>query len=1249
MIKIAFVCNVEGYALTFQEAMAKLEAEQGQIIDFWLHHPANAFYEEEQFMVFAEECQIVFTCLMGGKKGYPAFNILAERLKKRNVPLIALPTFSEIDPELMAASTVEPEKMNLVRKYLVCGGRKNYCNLLLWLANQFAGQAYQVEEPQTLPWDGVYHPDYRDGVEIEEYWREKHDPAKSTVGILFFRSDWLQYNLEHHDALIRELEKQGANVLPVFLHGMKDEEMGIPGIEEVVEKYFYQQGEVVVDVVINMFKFSLLIGRTMDDPEFLKKLDVPIIQAISLIDGIEEWRESTVGLTPMDLCMSVALPEFDGVIHGVPIAGKILREQNQALRSQILAYQPIPERTSKLVRQVLNWAKLGRKPNQEKKVAIIFHNYPPNNAKIGSALGLDSPESVYLLLEKMQQEGYTLNHLPENGQVLIEELIKKVTNDRKFLSAEKARQAVGRVDEKQYRQWYDTFPQTTQGNLRKDWGEAPGDVFNYEDHLIIPGILNGNIFIGLQPHRGFGDDPGKIYHDPDCSPPHHYFAYYRWIRDVFQADAVMHIGTHGNLEWLPGKGVGLSEECYPDLAITDLPNIYPYMITITGEGTQAKRRSFACLIEYLPPVITTAGSYEDLAEVEVLCEQYYQAKSMQPQQLPIIEKLIKEKVEEKNLDKDLKIDLGTITDFDQFLEEIHGYLNEVKDTQIKEGLHLLGLPPQGEGLREYYLSLLRLANGEIPSLRENMAQALGYDYEEILEKKGILIPGEHRTYGQLLEVIQEESRQLVEKIMENNYSSESCGEILADLAARGAGSEALSNLKKTLTYLCEKLSRNLGLTRQELDYSLKALQGEHVEPGQSGAPTRGMADILPTGRNFYSVDPRTLPSPAAWEVGKALGDDLLKSYLAEAGKYPENVGIIIWAGANMRTKGDCFAEFLYLLGVKPVWEPSSGRVRNLEIISLAELGRPRIDVTTRITGLVRDALPQAIFLLDRAVEMVAALDEPEEMNYVKKHVLAEVSQYLAQGLEMSQAQEQASYRIFGCPPGTYGAGVGNALEAGNWQSVDDLAQIYVTWGGYAYGRKVTGKACPDQFRRRLSQLEVTVKNEDNRERNILDSDDFNAYHGGMVAAVRSLRGQAPKSFCGDSSDPQRVKVRGLDEEVKLIFRSQVLNPKWIEGMKKHGYKGAGDFSSLVSHCYDWDATSEVLDDWMYDSLAEKYALDKEMQEWMKKVNPWALYSISQKLLEAIKREMWNAKEQTKKDLQRLYLEMEGELEGKMEE
>jgi len=405
-----------------------------------------------------------------------------------------------------------------------------------------------------------------------------------------------------------------------------------------------------------------------------------------------------------------------------------------------------------------------------------------------------------------------------------------------------------------------------------------------------------------------------------------------------------------------------------------------------------------------------------------------------------------------------------------------------------------------------------------------------------------------------------------------------------------------------------------------------------------------MADILPTARNFYSVDPQAIPSPAAWRVGVALGDALLERYLRDEGRYPESIGMVIWGSPTMRTKGDDIAEVLYLLGVKPVWEEVSGRVKGLEIIPLEELGRPRIDVTLRISGLFRDAFPNLVHLIDEAVEMVANLDEPPEWNYLAKHVREEVEEKVAAGMSPEQAREEATYRIFGCKPGAYGAGVSEAIDAKNWEDEKDLGEIYVVWGGYAYGRKNYGVSVPEQFKKRLSQLDLTVKNEDTREYDMLDSDDFYSFHGGMIAAVRAFRGKAPRSYCGDGSDPDRVKIRSTAEETKFIFRARILNPKWIESMKRHGYRGAADLSRAVDVAFGWDATAEVLEDWMYEELARKYALDRGMQEWLKEVNPYALQNIAERLLEAIERGMWRATEEMRRKLRDVYLSIEGVLE-----
>ena len=452
------------------------------------------------------------------------------------------------------------------------------------------------------------------------------------------------------------------------------------------------------------------------------------------------------------------------------------------------------------------------------------------------------------------------------------------------------------------------------------------------------------------------------------------------------------------------------------------------------------------------------------------------------------------------------------------------------------------------------------------------------------------------------------------------------------------------NIEIILEYIATFLAPAVAATTDELSSILTASSGGFVLPGPSGAPTRGMADILPTGRNFYSVDPRAIPTPAAWKVGVAQANSLIERYLKDEGRYPESIGMIIWGTPTMRTKGDDIAEVLYLMGVKPSWESKSGRVKGLEIIPLAELDRPRIDVTCRISGFFRDSFPNIVDLLDEAVEMLAGLDEPAGMNYIAGHVAADIKDRIEQGADPVLARTESLYRIFGDRPGTYGAGVSDAIDSKNWKDENDLAELYVTWGGYAYGRKRYGVSAPEEFEKRLSRMDMAVKNQDTREYDMLDSDDFYSYHGGMITAVKVFKGEAPRAYICDSSDPDRVKTRSTAEEAKHVFRSRILNPKWIESMQRHGYKGAGDLSRMVDIAFGWDATAEVMEDWMYEALAEKYALDKDMQDWLKDVNPHALQNITERLLEAVERGMWNATDEMKQELQDIYLDIEGTLE-----
>ena len=1254
-VKIAYVTTQEASdVFPLISALKELIRQHGEVAEVAVRSGEDLkdVDQWEEFEHFARSCHIAIFNLHGGKKSLSSFDELVQSLQDSSVSIYAQSASNEPEIELMKLSTVDDAIYRKVSQYLDYGGRKNFYSLILYLANYFIGSNYEFSEPARPIWEGIYHPDFDHVPTLKEYLQSKCVAGRPTVGLWFYQSLWQAGNTLFIDRLIEEIERQGANVIPVFLHAAKDVERGTKGAEWVVENLFMKDGRPIIDVLISTLMFSLSIkpwegsdtgeGQEVARSEewFIKRLNVPVLKAIVTYNTLADWNESLQGCSPMDISMGIAMPEFDGMLITVPVAARERTDIDPLTGARVIRFEPLPERTNKIVRLSLNWAKLRHIPNSQKKVAIIFHNYPPRDDRIGTAFGLDSPVSVLNIMKAMDDAGYTIERMPENGQALIEDVKSRLTLDRRWRSPEElAKRAIDSVTEGDYKDWFEQLPVAVQEKMTSAWGEAPGKLFVHKKNLIIPGVINGNIFIGLQPPRGFLEDPAAIYHSPDHPIPHHYYAYYRWIRDVFRADLVMHIGKHGSLEWLPGKSVGLSDSCFPDIAISDLPNIYPYIINNPGEGTQAKRRSYCCIIDHLVPVMHNADAYDEMAELEVMLADYYQAASEDQSKLPTQKKMIWEKVCEAKLDHDLEIEEEeAFSDFDKFLEKLHEYLHEMADTQIRDGLHILGEPPEGSRLDEFLVALTRLANGQVPSLRQSLAEAMGYDYDYLLDNRGKIVSGS-KTCGQVIDDLNSLALRLVSGLHEQGFAVGTIPELVEEILGKRN-----PKIEKVLDYIATTLAPNIDATVDELSAILCASDGGFVSPGPSGAPTRGMADILPTGRNFYSVDPQAIPSQAAWKVGVAQADALLERYLEDEGCYPESLGMVIWGSPTMRTKGDDIAEVLCLMGVRPVWEERSGRVTGIELIPIEELQRPRIDVMLRISGFFRDAFPNIVHLVDRAVELVAEQKEPPEQNFLAKHVSADISEKTAAGIDGEQAKTLACYRIFGCRPGAYGAGVSDAIDSKNWKDEKDLAEIYVKWGGYAYGRKNFGATVPDEFRRRLSRLDLTVKNEDTREYDMLDGDDFYSYHGGMIAAVKALKGELPRSYCGDSSDPDRVKTRSTVEETKHIFRARILNPKWIESMKRHGYKGAGDISRMVDIAFGWDATAEVLEDWMYEELANKYALDKDMQEWLKKVNPHALQSIAERLLEAVERGMWQASDEMKEELRDVYLDIEGWIE-----
>ena len=1234
-MKIALFTNISRSYCLHRQNMERLMQEAPRIEGRgWLFESGTEWSAE--WAARFDEADVILILWMGTGLDTPFLRQAVRRMERRGSRYLILVENPGTDK---VSAGFSPEQIRRTWQYFRYDGADNLYNCVLWLGKEFGGMPYVPEEPKLLPWHGIWHPEWTEMErcqDAEGYLAAHYLPGRPTVGVMFYRTEWLMGDFSYQTALIRALEAQGLNAIAIFTNTFRSEDLDSPTLMDAVNRYFFRGKTRLVDVIINTMKFSLKAAGT--SIEEWMRLDVPLLEAYTVLGERAEWEASPAGLNPMEVSIAVSLPEFDGVIHSVPIAARVKDDVGD------VTWQLMEERMVRLAAKAKKWALLGKKPNQEKKIAIVFHNYPPTNSNIGSAAGLDSPESVRRLLEKMRDVGYTVETIPEDSKAFMKLLTDNATNDRRFISAAQIKDAYGHLTAAQYARFFTKLPEKVRTQLTADWGDAPGDVFNYEGELLIPGTLNGNVFITVQPPRGFGEDPGKILHDPAAVPTHHYIGFYHWLRDIWQADAVVHIGTHGSLEWLPGKGTALSDSCYPDISLGDLPDVYPYWMTIVGEGIQAKRRGAACLISHLSPPMQLSGSYEELQELEQALDEYVHFRQTQPENLDTVKEIVREKAAACNFGDDI----AEGDDFDDYVGRLHNYVTDIKNMQIRTGLHIMGQPPEGDGLSEYVEALVRLDNGDVPSLVQLLATEAGYSYDELLADSSRLTP-EGLTYGMKLDALGEEGHRLITFLAARDYDPAAVREALAQPEAASLSETGRQRLGQVLDYICETIVPNLRRTTEELTNTLRALSGGYIEPSPAGAPSSGGADLLPTGRNFYGVDPRLLPTPAAWELGKRLGDEVVSQYIADEGRYPEACGIVLWAGANMRSHGQCVAEFLYLMGVRPVWQRPSQRVVGLEVIPLEELKRPRIDVTGRISGLFRDSMPNAIHWLDEAVKIVSALEEADEDNYVRKHVKADAAWLEGEGQTAETAWQKASYRIFGDPPGAYGAGVGALLESKAWETIDDIAAVYTRWSGTAYGGDaLPGDYEPEIFRRRMGALDVTIKNEDNRETNMFSSDDYNAYHGGMIATVRSISGKAPHSYSGDSTDRKRVKVRTVQEEAKRVFRGECMNPKFIEGMKKHGYKGALDLANTLAHSYQWDATSKVMEDWMYEKYAEKYALDPAMQEWMKDVNPWALQRMAAILLEAEKRELWQAQPETKEALTRLYMEMEGELEERAE-
>lgn len=1179
------------------------------------NHASVDFYVEQVL----QHAKVILISVHGGVS-YWRYGIerLVE-LAERGVRVIMVPGDDSPDPELMALSTVPAADVERLWQFLRQGGAGNALQLFNCIASQWLQRDYAWVEPQPLPRVGLYHPQLANPSLVD--WQASWQAGAPVVALLFYRTQVQAANTGFIEVFCQRLQAQGLNPLPIAVASLK-EAACLAQVEDWLD-------QADARLIINTTAFALSNPEAPSERPFRR--DIPVLQAICALDNHEQWQANAQGLGSRDLAMHIVLPELDGRLITQPISFKGLAWRSERSQSDVVCYQPYLPGMDFVAELARNWMALARKGNADKRIALILANYPTRDGRIGNGVGLDTPAAALNILKALQEQDYPVADLPDSGTALIHQLLGGVTNDLDSLDARPCAQSLA-LDE--YLAFFHSLPQANQQAVRERWGEPQQDPMFRSGRLMIAGLRFGLTFVGIQPARGYQLDAAAVYHDPDLVPPHGYLAFYCWLRRAFACDAVIHVGKHGNLEWLPGKSVGLSEQCWPSAILGPLPNIYPFIVNDPGEGAQAKRRTQAVIIDHLMPPLTRAESYGPLRDLERLADEYYEASQLDLRRAAELRGEILLKVREASLDRELGLQLNE--DPNSWLPQLDAYLCDLKESQIRDGLHVFGESPAGTLRRDTLLALLRIPRGDGQGGNASLLRALAHDLELGFDPLDCeMAAAWHGPRPDVLQSLSDDSWR----------SAGDTRERLELLALQLIGAADVASVGAQSTLVLQRLREQIAPLLDacgpaEMHGLLAALSGRFVPAGPSGAPSRGRLDVLPTGRNFYSVDVRNLPTPTAWRIGVQAADRLLERHLQDHGDHLRQLGLSMWGTATMRTGGDDMAQALALMGVRPVWQAGSQRVERFEVLPLAQLGRPRVDVTLRVSGFFRDAFSNLIRLFDDAVQAVVDLDEPEEMNPLSARVWRESLTLQDSGLDEHEARKQAGWRVFGSKPGAYGAGVQNAIEERLWQTREDLAEVYLNWGGYAYGSHSEGTPARAQFAERLEQMQAVLHNQDNREHDILDSNDYYQFQGGMLAAVECLRGAKVASYHGDNSQPDTPRIRTLKEELNRVVRARAANPKWIEGMKRHGYKGAFELAATIDYLFAFDATSELVDDHQYALLTDAYLLDKHTRDFIQQHNPGALQDILERLLEAQQRGLWQHPGEYRDALENLLIDSE---------
>jgi len=1189
--------------------IAALSAAYGEVLDgpkslrlASLGHLAHPFTIDKYLDDTASKARLVIIRALGGAAywsyGMEQFSI---RLRAAGVALAVLPGDDKPDAELRNLSTVSDTDYDALWAYLVEGGPENTANLLRYAGHMLdAGEAPPAAK--TLLRAGVYAPGLAQA-SVEVLRRRLWQEGRPVVALVFYRALVQGAGLHPVNRMIKALARQGLNPLPIFVASLKD-----PLSAATLAQIFSQAPP---DLVLNGTSFAVSSpqsGAAENPGTPLDAPGAPVFQIVFAAGTEAAWEASAAGLSARDIAMNVSLPEIDGRVLTRAVSFKGEAYFDEATECLITAYRAHGERIAFVAALAAKWAGLAKAPVGERKVALVLANYPNKDGRLANGVGLDTPAATVGVLEALQTAGYNLHNLPDDSADLMARILAGPTN---WLTDRARREGGERLSMADYQIDYAQLPADLRAKVQERWGPPEADPFYTPGEVdcgyFALSILSfRNAVVGVQPARGYNIDPTDSYHSPDLVPPHNYFAFYFWLRHRFCAHAIVHMGKHGNLEWLPGKALALSQSCFPEALLGPMPHFYPFIVNDPGEGTQAKRRAQAVIIDHLTPPLTRAESYGPMRDLEALVDEYYEAAGVDPRRLALLRREILELSRSTRLDEEAGVDWKAGDDL--ALGAIDNYLCELKESQIRDGLHIFGQAPEGQLARDLVQALVRVPRlkgmGGDASLIGALSEDLGLGFDPLDCEMAAPWQGPR---PKVLQAASADSWRIAGDTVERLEWL--AGRLIDGLTPDPQWQRSIAVVEEIFAVVMPSVK---ACGEAEIGALLRGLSGRFVRPGPSGAPTRGRLDVLPTGRNFYSLDSRSLPTRTAWKLGWKSASLLIERHVQESGDWPRALVLTAWGTANMRTGGDDIAQALALIGARPLWDDNSARVTGFEVLPLSVLGRPRVDVTLRISGFFRDAFPAQIDLLDSAMRAIMALDEPAAENPLAARFNA----------EKAELGEAAGVRIFGAMPGAYGAGLQALIDERLWQNKGDFAEAYLAWGSFAYGSGAEGQAARGALEARLKTAEIVVQNQDNREHDILDSDDYYQFEGGAAAAIEALRGQAPTIYHNDHSRPERPVIRTLQEEMNRVVRARVVNPKWINGVKRHGYKGAFEMAATLDYMFAFAATTNAVSNHHFDMVYAAYIEDDDTREFIEQANPAALVEMAARFEEAIERGLW---------------------------